>query len=386
MGLKIAFIGARGIPHTYASAEELVYQVGSRLIDRGHTFIVYCHKNLFPKNSLAVYEGFQRIFIPAINHKYFGQGVHALLSSIDVCFRDVDIIHVQCLNNVFQAIIPWVWGKSVMVNVDGQAWMDPKWIKWQRELFFGLARRVAVKISLTFVTDAQGMREIYLNDFKRDSAVIEYGADLEISSNAELLDLYGLEPQKYYFVAARISQGNKTDVIIDAFNKVNSERILVIAGGHSYGSNWSKELAKRVGERVRFLGHISDRAHIKELYCNAFAYLHGASLGGVNSALLRPLGCGCCVLAFDTPFNREVIEMKDGNLAGFLWRNADELSNKIELIENDFATLETMRRRGATRIREAFTWDRIANQYEVLYKGIAEGLSSEIIRKQVAAV
>ena len=45
--MKIAFIGARGIPHGYSSAEQIALNVGKRLVDRGHQFTVYCRSNLF---------------------------------------------------------------------------------------------------------------------------------------------------------------------------------------------------------------------------------------------------------------------------------------------------------------------------------------------------
>ena len=65
---------------------------------------------------------------------------------------------------------------------------------------------------------------------------------------------------------------------------------------------------------------MADQDDLEEIYCNAYAYLHGASLGGINSALLRPLGCGVGALALDTVYNREVLEMSDGRVCGMFWQ------------------------------------------------------------------
>jgi glycosyltransferase involved in cell wall biosynthesis len=62
--------------------------------------------------------------------------------------------------------------------------------------------------------------------------------------------------------------------------------------------------------RIKFLGHINDSTLIKELHANAYAYTHGHEFGGNESALLKGLAYGNCVLALDTVFNREVL--KDG--------------------------------------------------------------------------
>jgi rhamnosyltransferase len=165
----------------------------------------------------------------------------------------------------------------------------------------------------------------------------------------------------------------------------SSNKILAIAGGQSYGSKWARSLISNSGSRVKFLGHINNREHIQELYSNCWAYIHGASLGGINSALLRPLGCGACVLALDTLFNQEVLRMNDGRMCGIIWkRNIEDLRKKIVEIDPNPHLAESLRSLAQERIREAFTWDRIALQYEALYTGIVNGLPNTEIRKLVA--
>src|SRR3954447_9218331 len=39
---------------------------------------------------------------------------------------------------------------------------------------------------------------------------------------------------------------------------------------------------------------------------NAYTYLHGHSVGGTNPSLLRAIGAGAAVLAYDVDFNHEV--------------------------------------------------------------------------------
>lgn len=382
--MRIAFIGSRGIPHSYASAEQLVRQIGPRLVERGHEFIVYCHANQF-SDRRPYYNGVRRIFIPTIYHKFLEQLIQSTLSAVDVLFRSVDVVHFQCLTVAFQSLLPWAFGKICVVNVDGQEWDNPKWHPIIRNLFFKPAARVALLTSREIITDAKGMSDIYMERYGRGSSVIAYGADIEESTNPEVLQEYGLQPGQYYFVAARLVPSNNTDVIVEAFKQVKTDKILAIAGGHSYGSRWYKRLVENAGPRIRFLGHISDQLHINELYCNSYAYLHGASLGGINSALLRPLGCGTCCLALDTPFNREVLEMNDGTLCGLIWlRNVKDLREKIQLIEDSPEMAASFRKLGPKRIREAFTWERITNQYEIFYRGLLEDWPAEKIRLRVA--
>jgi glycosyltransferase involved in cell wall biosynthesis len=121
--------------------------------------------------------------------------------------------------------------------------------------------------------------------------------------------------------------------------------------------------------RVKFLGHVRNAEHVKELHCNAYAYVHGHSLGGTNPALLKALGCGNCVLALGTAFNQEVL--KD---YGILFENdALDLTRKMQSIEDHPEIAAEYRVRAPHRIREAYTWGNITDQYEELFLQLANG-------------
>jgi glycosyltransferase involved in cell wall biosynthesis len=313
--------------------------------------------------------------------------IHATLSSIDVLRRDVDIVHYQFLNNSFQSLLPYIARKRIITNVDGQIWDDPKWPKPARHVFFKSAARVAMAVSKQIVTDAVGIYDIYRTNYRKESAVIEYGAEIKHSTQPERLTKYGLQPRSYYFVAARLVPSNSADRIVEAFKRSGSQRQLVIAGGQAFGSSWYQELRRNAGPSVTFLGPVADQDDLDELYCNAYCYLHGASLGGINSALLRPLGCGVTALALDTVYNREVLEMRDGSLCGMLWRrDSTDLADQIRRLDRDAALAWELGSKSQTRIRESFTWERIGRQYELFYRMVLEDRPIADIRDAVAAV
>src|SRR4029079_5410720 len=144
-------------------------------------------------------------------------------------------------------------------------------------------------------------------------------------------------------------------------------RKLVIAGGANYDSPFHRKLRSMVGENVILTGHIDDQEVIRELHCNCFAYLHGHSVGGTNPSLLKAMGYGNCILALDTVFNREVLA--DGGI--FFPRDVDTLANEIRSIESDPGRVAAMRKMGPERIRENYTWEKIASQYDELFREVA---------------
>jgi glycosyltransferase involved in cell wall biosynthesis len=382
--MRIAFIGARGVPHGYSSAEQMALHVGRRLVQRGHEFTVYCRRNLFRDRS-PTYQGITRVFLPTIEHKLLGQVIHGTLAGLHAASRRFDVVHVQCLTNVFQAVVPWLGGRNVVINVNGQEWDNPKWPRPLRHVFFRSAARAAMLMCREIVTDARGMHDLYVERYGRRSTVIEYGAEVVESRNPAVLATYGLEPRGYWLVAARLVPSNQLRSVVDAFTAAGVGRALAIAGGGDYGSAYYRDLRAAAGPNVRFLGLISDQAHMDELYANAYAYLHGAAWGGINSALLRPLGAGCPALAADSPFNREVLEREDGLRCGLLWRDAKELCSAIRRWDGEADLVESLRAVCRRQIRENFTWDLVADQYEVFYRGFVERWPVKRIRAEVAA-
>ena len=382
--MHIAFIGARGIPHGYSSAEQIAFHVGKRLVARGHRFTVYCRRHLF-QDRAPTYEGVSRVFLPTVEHKLFGQLIHGFLAGAHAVFRDYDVVHAQCLTNTLQVVLPWLLRRNVVINVDGQEWDNPKWPKTARHVFFKSAIYVTLGMCREIITDARGMAEIYEQRYQRKSTVIAYGAEIVQSCHPEILSEYDLEPRNYYFIAARLVPSNQIRTIVDAFGAANPDRLLAIAGGGDYGSDYHRALRAAAGPKVKFLGLISDQVHMNELYANAYAYLHGATLGDINSALLRPLGAACPAIAADTPFNREVVERRDGRMCGVLWKGGQDLATAIRYYEAQPQFVDSLRPACVQQIRENFTWDLVADQYEKFYQGFLEGWSADRIRAEVAS-
>jgi glycosyltransferase involved in cell wall biosynthesis len=260
-------------------------------------------------------------------------------------------------------------GKNVAINVDGLDWKRGKWGRLGKRFFYWNAKFVGRICPGGVITDAQAMRSVYLDEFATPSVSIAYGANIEKSANAAVLKQYGLEASGYYLVASRLVPENNAELIIRAFEKVKTSRLLAIAGNANYRSAFVDRLKQTKDSRVRFLGHVGNADHVKELHCNAFAYVHGHSLGGTNPALLKALGCGNCILALGTVFNREVLQDY-----GILFENdPTDLANKIQLIEDRPEIAVRFRLRAPERIQQRYTWDLITDQYEELFLQLASG-------------
>lgn len=365
--LRIAICGGRGIPSTYSGTETFFIELAPRLAERGHDVIVYCRKKLFPERP-PTYRGVRLIYLPNLETKTLSTLTHTLACMLDVLRRKVDAILVTNVANALHCAIPRLFRQNCALNVDGIEWKRGKWGALGRQYFYWNARLCGKILPRGIVTDAYAMRALYLEEFKTPSVCIAYGGNIESSENPAVVRQYGLEPGNYYLIASRLVPENNAALIVEGFKKARSPRVLAVAGDANYRSSFIDELKAGAGNNVRFLGHVGNIDHVKELHCNCYAYLHGHMMGGTNPALLKALGFGNCVLAHQNPFNSEVL----GDY-GLLFRDADDLAQKIHLIESRPEVAEKYRQRAPERIRSVYSWDRITDQYEELFYQLAAG-------------
>ena len=387
MALRIALFGARGIPHTYSGTETFFGELAPRLASRGHDVIVYCRRSVFTEQPNS-YRGVRLIYLPSIETKNLSTPTHTLACVFDVLFRNVDVMLVTNVANALHCLIPRLFGKQVALNVDGVEWQRSKWSPLGRRYFYWNARLAGHICPAGIITDAVEMQRIYLEEFGTPSVCIAYGANVERSTNPHIVRQYGLEPGNYYLIASRLVPENNADLIVRAFESAGSNKLLAIAGSTNYRSEFCERLKQRRDPRVRFLGHVADSDHVKELHCNCYAYIHGHSVGGTNPALLKALGYGNCVLALDTPFNRDVIDCY-----GVLFKDEGDLATKLRYLEQHPDETEHYRKHAHERILERYTWEQITDQYEDLFYRLTIGdapaldraLGMYVPRRQVQA-
>jgi len=365
--LRIAIFGGRGIPSTYSGTETFLIELAPRLVERGHEVIVYCRRSLF-RDRPSHYNGVRLIYLPSVETKNLGTFTHTLACMIDVLRRGVDAMLVTNVANAFHCIIPRIFRKNCAINVDGIEWKRGKWGRAGKAYFYLNAKLCGKILPKGIITDAYAMRRLYLEEFKTPSACIAYGGNIERSINPEVVRQYGLEPGNYYLIASRLVPENNAALIVEGFQKAPTRRILAIAGDANYKSQFVHDLKANSGDRVRFLGHVDSIEHVKELHCNAYAYIHGHMMGGTNPALLKALAYGNCILAHANPFSDEVL---GGH--GLLFGDAEDLAEKIHLIESKPELAESYRRRAPERIRTVYNWERITDQYEELFYQLAAG-------------
>ena len=105
---------------------------------------------------------------------------------------------------------------------------------------------------------------------------------------------------------------------------------------------------------------------LKKIREQAYAYFHGHSVGGTNPSLLEALGSTRLNLLFDVGFNKEV-----GQDAALYWSKKDgDLAGLIDRVDGlEEAKLVEYSQKAKKRIRDAYSWQFIADWYREIFCG-----------------
>jgi len=361
--MKLAILGTRGIPANYGGFETFAEELATRLAARGHDVTVYGRSNNV-QHSQRIYKGVKLTILPTIGTKYLDTVTHTFLSVFHAFPQWFDCILMCNAANAIFALVPRLSSTPVALNVDGIERLRRKWGPAGRA-YYRISEYLATKIPNAIVTDAAVIREYYLKAYGKSSTLIAYGASCERTETTIVLDQLGVRPRDYFLYVSRLEPENNAHIVIQAYEKVMTEKSLLIVGDAPYAQTYIRQLKATRDPRIRFTGAIYGLGY-RELQSHAYAYIQATEVGGTHPALIEAMGAGNCVLAKDTPENREVV----GD-CGLLFESAGSLSSQLQATLRDSAMVERLRAKAQARAKEHYSWDAVTDAYEKLFRDLA---------------
>ena len=367
--MKFLFIGTRGIPANYSGFEICVQEVAKRLQNK-HEIVVYARKEHYIKRPNNI-DNIQIVYLPSLKMKSFETLSHTFLSVLHgLIFHWSAKYMVFNPANSFALILPWIFRKKIILNVDGLEWKRDKWNKVGKT-YFKLSAWFSTKISNTIVADSKGMADYYKKKWNTDSKLIEYGSYINKSTNYESLKNFELKKNEYILQITRFEPENNPLLTIQAFKKFkldnpNSSLKLIIIGDVPYPSIYSKKVKREQNDNIILPGYLYDLNILTELRNNCLAYIHGNQVGGTNPALLEAMGSYSFIIARDVNFNREVLE--SGGI--YYEKNIESLLRCLNLTFYKKINRERAIKFSINKIKRYYNWDRIALNYNKMLENI----------------
>lgn len=369
--MRVALIGTRGVPARYGGFETAIEEVGQRLAGRGHDVVVYCRRAVAPRPR--DYLGMDLVHLPAARIKSLETLSHSALSIAHACSRRERFDAAVVFNSANSPFLPVLRLRRIpaALHVDGIEWRRTKW-RGSGRAYYRLAESLGVRWADALIADAKGIADYYDTEFAVPTELLTYGALIQDVPATDRLDDLNLRPREFHVAVARFEPENHILEMVNGYVQSNAEMPLLVVGSAPYADEYTEKIfsAAAGDSRVRFLGAVWDQEQLDQLYANSLTYLHGHSVGGTNPSLLRAMGGGSAVLAWDVVFNREVLG-RDGRF----FDTPRRLGHLLEEAESSpSATLDTgaaLRDRAARKYR----WDDVAAGYENLLFKLFNGES-----------
>jgi glycosyltransferase involved in cell wall biosynthesis len=358
--MKLAIIGTRGIPANYGGFETFAEELSTRLVARGHDVTVYGRSNNI-RYAEPTYKGVKLTILPTIETKYLDTVVHTFLSVFHALGKAFDCVLMCNAANAIFALVPRLSGTPVALNVDGIERLRKKWGAAGRA-YYRFSEYLATLIPNVVVSDADVIRDYYLDKYGRSSVTIKYGANCERTETTTVLQKLGLQPRGYFLYVSRLEPENNAHLVVQAFEKVRTGKRLLIVGDAPYARKYIEELKSTNDARILFPGAIYGLGY-RELQSHAHAYVHATEVGGTHPALVEAMGAGNCIIVNNTPENREVV----GD-CGLYFQDTEGLSHQIRVTLKDTELVECLRKDAADRAKARYSWDAVTGAYEKLFR------------------
>lgn len=360
--MRVALIGHKQIPGRSGGVEVVVEELAIRLANLGVDVTAYNRRSK-EHPRLDSFEGVRLVDVPTFDNKKLNAVVYSYLATILAIIGRYDVIHYHALGPSASLWLAKLFRKSVVVTVHGLNYKTPKWkgigakyIKFGEALSMAMADEVIVL--------SRSMQEFFEQKYKRRCLYLPNGLSMpERPVDDSVLDRLFLRNRDYALCVSRLVPGKGLEILIDAWRRVKTECLLIVAGDAEYMDDFKKELYDRAGadERIKFVGFV-EKPDLCALYSSARLFVFPSEAEGMPMSLLEAMWFDCPCLVSDIPENVEVV-----NDMGRTFRvgDVDDLIEKIE------ASMDDSAERLGTRehVRANHDWSRIVSETVKIYEG-----------------
>ena len=369
--MKIAMIGHKRVPSREGGVEIVVEELSTRLVKNGHQVDIYNRKgkNVQDKRAdlknkkIKEYMGTKIITIPTINKKGIDALVYSFFASIKASFKKYDVLPYHAEGSCAMLWIPHILKKKIVVTIHGLDWQRSKWGGFASK-YIKFGEKMAVKYANEIIVLSKGVQEYFKETYGRDTIFIPNGVNKPTIRKPEIIkERYGLNKDEYILFLARIVPEKGLDYLIEAYNNLNTDKKLVIAGGASHTNSYLDTIKEKANKNKNIIltGFVQGK-ELDELYSNCYIYCLPSDVEGMPISLLEAMSYGKNCVVSNIEENTQVVE----NMA-----TTFEKSNSEDLTKKLIDVLEGKNRKTEKELQDyilnKYNWDEITNITQKLY-------------------
>ncbi|AFZ00458.1 glycosyltransferase family 4 protein [Calothrix sp. PCC 6303] len=383
--MKIAVIGAKGLPPKQGGIEHYCAEVYPRMVSQGHSVDLFARAS-YTKNHLGDsynYQGVKVIPLPGLAMRgvdaFITSALATVLSIIQNERGKYDIIHFHALGpSLFTCIPNLAASAKVVVTCQGLDWQRAKWGSLSSELIH-LGERTAVRFADKIIVVSDALQDYFAQTYGRETVYIPNAPASYSNSdpNFGYGKLLGLQSGKYVLFLGRMVPEKRPDLLVDAFSQLESTGWkLVLAGGVSDTKSFTSRLLEKIAKNpnIVFAGELQDE-RLAEIMRGAGLFALPSDLEGLPLAMLEAMREGIPVLASDIPPHHQLVGDDRGVL--FTAGNLESCRQNLEWAIENPRILAEMANKAEKHIQFTYSWDSITLKTLELYEGLLASPQTE---------
>lgn len=385
--MKIAMIGHKRIPSREGGVEIVVEELATRMSECGHDITVYNRmghhvsgKENSTKTKTKEYKGVKIKTVFTINKKGLDALIYSFFATILAIFCNYDVIHYHAEGPCAMIPIAKLFGKKVVATIHGLDWQRAKWGGFATKfLLFG--EKMAAKYADEVIVLSENVKNYFKDTYNRDVKFVPNGVNKPVIRKADIITKkYGLKKDNYILFLARIVPEKGLHYLIDAYNQLNTDKKLVIAGGSSHTNTYYNEIKEKVknNKNIIMTGFVQGK-ELEELFSNCYLYCLPSDIEGMPLSLLEAMSYGRNCLVSDI---KENVTVCDEYAFSFKKGNVNDLKKQLEKLLSNKNLLKK-EADISNHVLEKYNWDDIANKTLNIYKNIKKDNSKKQSLKNI---
>lgn len=222
---------------------------------------------------------------------------------------------------------------------------------------------LAVKSAKHIAIDNVFTKEIFETKFNRKFDFISFGSEVSDKGDSDIVEKLGLQKGEYFLFVGRFIPDKGLQYLIPAFEKLKTNKKLVLVGGSPNPSEFEINLKNTQDSRILFAGFIYGEDTVT-LMRNAYAYIQPSDIEGLSPVMLSVMGLGTPLICSDIKENKYIVH-KDALL--FEKSNIDSLLKTLEYALEHREEHVELSKAAKIRILKDYSWDTITDQYIELF-------------------
>ncbi len=303
--MRILALGFRGFPNVQGGIEKHCEQLYPRLVNLGCEVIVFSRTSYTGKKEYT-FKGVTVHPLWSLRYKSLETLIHTFIATLRAVRYRPDIIHYHAVGPGFFVPLARLLKMKVVATHHGFDYERTKWGRIGRA-FLKMGERNMCSADRILAVSSH-IQESLARRFNCRAAFIPNGVELPtILPEGNFCKKWGVTKGKYFLFTGRLVPEKCIHDIFNAFEQIETEWKLIIAGNADHRDAYSRKLKERAAtmKNVVLTGGIYGD-ELSELYSNAGCFILPSSIEGLPIVLLEALSYGLPCIVSDIPPNRAI--------------------------------------------------------------------------------